>query len=154
MPVITLRTGTAAELPLVSTIMQAAFDARYGEAWTQSQCMGMLSLPGVWLTLAESDGVAAGFALARTIFDDAELLLLATQPQFRGRGVGGALLRSVIADARLRNASHLHLEVREGNPALRLYSREGFEQVGRRRDYYRGHNGSTFDALTYSRALD
>lgn len=148
-----LRQGGARDLASVNAIMQEAFDARYGEAWTSSQCMGMLSLPGVWLTLASVAGKDAGFALARGAGPEAELLLLATRPRHRGRGVGGALLRAVIAEARARGVIDLHLEVRSGNEAVRLYRREGFEQVGERRNYYRGRSGQTFDALTYARKL-
>lgn len=148
-----LRTGGAADLAQVDAVMRAAFDPRFGEAWTQQQCLGMLSLPGVWLTLAETDAGVAGFALSRTTGEEAELLLLATSPEARGRGVGGALLRAVIGEARARGARQLHLEVRAGNDAVRLYRREGFEKVGERRAYYRGRNGDLFDAQTYARDL-
>ena len=148
-----LRQGGARDLPSVTTIMHEAFDPRYGEAWTTAQCMGMLSLPGAWLTLAGVEGQDAGFALARSTGDEAELLLLATRPNSRGRGVGGALLRSVIAEAIARGVTRLHLEVRSGNDAARLYRREGFEKVGERSGYYRGRNGQLFDALTFARGI-
>jgi [ribosomal protein S18]-alanine N-acetyltransferase len=148
-----LREGGIGDLPSVNTIMQAAFDARYGEAWTQAQCMGMLSLPGVWLTVAAMGADDAGFALARCTGPEAELLLLATRPEFRGRGVGGALLRAVIDEARGRGIADLHLEVRAGNDAVRLYQREGFGKVGERRAYYRGKSGQMFDAHTYAKKL-
>jgi ribosomal-protein-alanine N-acetyltransferase len=149
-----LREGGSQDLSSVNTIMQDAFDARYGEAWTSAQCLGMLSLPGVWLVLASIDGRDAGFALARIIADEAELLLLATRPAARRRGVAGALLRAVIEEARGRGVTRIHLEVRSGNDAVWLYRREGFEKVGERREYYRGRNGQLFDAHTFARDLD
>lgn len=152
--IIDLRPGGPRDVPLVDRIMAAAFDPRFGEAWTQSQCIGMLTLPGVWLTLAEADGVPAGFALARIIADEAELLLIATVPQLRGHGVGGALLRAVMAEAREASACRIHLEVRGDNPAIRLYAREGFVKVGERRDYYRGNDGIRHDAHSFARDLD
>lgn len=148
-----LRAGGPQDLPQVNTIMQDAFDPRYGEAWTSSQCMGMLSLPGVWLTLASMDGRDVGFALVRTTGEEAELLLLATRPAARGRGIGGALLRAAMEEARGRGAATLFLEVRSGNDAIRLYQREGFGKVGERKGYYRGKNGQVFDALTYARQI-
>jgi len=60
----------------------------------------------------------------------------------------------VIADARDRSVKKLHLEVRAGNDATRLYVREGFSKVGERRGYYRGKHGQQFDAQTFSRSLD
>lgn len=149
-----LREGGSQDLTSVNTIMLDAFDAKYGEAWTSAQCLGMLSLPGVWLVLASVDGRDAGFALSRIIAGEAELLLLATRPAARRRGVAGALLRAVIEEARARDADRVHLEVRSGNDAVRLYRREGFEKVGERREYYRGRNGLLFDAHTYARNLD
>jgi ribosomal-protein-alanine N-acetyltransferase len=148
-----LRAGGVQDLPAVSAIMQDAFDPRYGEAWTKSQCMGMLSLPGVWLTLASVADRDVGFALARSTGLEAELLLLATTLRARGRGVGGALLRAVVAEAAGRGVKDLHLEVRAGNEAIRLYSREGFSKVGERRGYYRGKAGQLFDAQTFARKL-
>ena len=47
--------------------------------------------------------------------------------------------------------SRVHLEVREGNPAVIMYRSAGFSVAGRRRKYYRGRFGGEFDALTLSR---
>lgn len=148
-----LREGGSQDLTEVIRIMQDAFDPRFGEAWTSAQCLGMLSLPGVWLVIASLDGNDAGFALARSTGDEAELLLLATRPAARRRGVAGALLRAIIAEAQNRGVLQLHLKVRAGNDAVRLYRREGFEKVGERRNYYRGKTGQAFDAHTYARKL-
>ena len=150
---IELRTGGVADLVLVDEVMQQAFDPRYGEAWTRNQCLGILAMPGVWLTIASLDGVPAGFALSRVVVDEAELLLLATVPALRRRGVAAALLSSVINDANSLNAINLHLEVREGNEAIKLYHHTGFVKVGERRNYYRGNAGQAFNAFTYSRDL-
>jgi ribosomal-protein-alanine N-acetyltransferase len=148
-----LKPGTAFDLPAVSEVMTDAFDPRYGEAWTSAQCMGMLSLPGVWLTLAYREDGLVGFALARAIAGDGELLLIAVRPGWRGSGVGAALLRSVIGDAEMHAAERLHLEVRADNSAIRLYLSNGFAKVGERRGYYRGRDGQLYDAHTYARPL-
>ena len=147
-----LRDGDVRDLERVDKIMADAFDPRWGEAWTHNQVIGILALPGVWLTIAELNGKPVGFALARGVLDEAELLLLAVVPDARRRGVGSALLRSVIADSAARNMAALHLEVREGNDAIKLYKSAGFLKVGERRDYYRGHNGQSYSALTLHRS--
>ena len=49
--------------------------------------------------------------------------------------------------ARDHGASRVHLEVREGNPAVIMYRGAGFSVAGRRRNYYRGRFGGEFDAL-------
>lgn len=150
---ILLRTGDARDVAIVDALMGAAFDPRYGEAWTRNQCMGVLAMPGVRLTLALVDDVPAGFAMVRSVADEAELLLLAVDPAFRRRGIATALLRAVIAEAQASGIADLHLEVRAGNPAVDLYAAQGFAKVGERRSYYRGRTGQAFDAHTYRRAV-
>jgi len=148
-----LRPGAMADLSSVDRVMREAFDPRFGEAWTPSQVAGVLAMPGVWLTIAEADGAAAGFAVTRAILDEAELLLLAVRPAARRRGVGRQLLRSALAEAGQRGVRRMHLEVRAGNDAVKLYRAAGFEKIGQRRGYYRGRDGKLFDAQTFQIAI-
>ena len=149
-----LASGGSTDLDCVTEIMNSAFDDRFGEAWTRSQCAGILPMPGVGLVLARyGDGKAAGFSLFRTIADEAELLLLAVSPEFRRRGIGRMLLDHFMDNSRNAGATRVHLEVREGNPAVIMYRQAGFNLAGRRRKYYRGRFGGEFDALTLSRPL-
>jgi ribosomal-protein-alanine N-acetyltransferase len=141
------------ELDEVMRVMTAAFDRRFGEAWTRTQCAGILPLPGVTLLLARQEGRAAGFSLVRRTADEAELLLIAVHPDHAGRGIGGHLVERFIADNQAAGAHHLHLEVRDGNPAVQLYRKHGFTTAGRRPKYYRGIEGELFDALTMAREV-
>jgi ribosomal-protein-alanine N-acetyltransferase len=150
---VTLRRGDARDIDTVAQLTDAAFDPRYGEAWTRNQCLGVLALPGVRLTLASVGADQAGFAMVRTVADEAELLLLAVAPACRRRGVGAALLRAVIGDCLDGGVADLHLEVRAGNEAVALYRANGFTKVGERRGYYRGKGGELHDAHTYRRSL-
>jgi ribosomal-protein-alanine N-acetyltransferase len=145
-----LREGGARDIAEIMTVMTDAFPATFGEAWTRAQCLGILDLPRVWVTIARIDDEPAGFALSRTVVDEAELLLLAVRPALRRRGVGTALVRRTQAVAIASGARLLHLEVREGNFAHNMYNRHGFCEVGRRRGYYRGSDGELFDALSLS----
>jgi [ribosomal protein S18]-alanine N-acetyltransferase len=151
--VIEIGAGTARDAAVLDRLIEDAFDPRYGEGWTRSQCLGVLALPGVWLLIARVDGEAAGFALSRAIADEAELLLLATAAECRRQGIGAALLRAAIGEARARGVGALHLEVRAGNEAVNLYRSAGFVKVGERRGYYRGKTGQIFDAHTYRLSL-
>jgi [ribosomal protein S18]-alanine N-acetyltransferase len=145
--------GSMADLPEVMIAMSDAFDPEFGEAWTEAQCAGILGMPGSWLLIAWSGTEPAGFALARTIADEAELLLIAVRRRFRRQGIARALLVQASRDAGEAGAATLHLEVRDGNPALALYRGAGFVQVGTRRAYYRGRTGKVFDALTFKRRV-
>lgn len=150
---ITLRTGDARDVGTVDALMIAAFDPQFGEAWTRGQCLGVMAMPGVRLTLASIDDRPVGFALVRNVMDEAELLLLAVDPAYRRRGIAGSLLRAVIAEAQMSGIADMHLEVRANNDAVRLYAAHGFIKVGERRGYYRGRAGQTFDAHTYRRPV-
>jgi ribosomal-protein-alanine N-acetyltransferase len=147
-PGLQLVDGRSADLDSVIEIMNSAFDERFGEAWTRSQCAGILPMPGVKLVVARIDGRAAGFSLYRIIGDEAELLLLAVSPDLRRHGIGRMLLDDFLDSARSEGVARVHLEVREGNPAVIMYRSAGFALAGRRRKYYRGRFGGEFDALT------
>lgn len=129
-------------------VMTQAFDPAYGEAWTLSQLAGVMTMPGTWLTIARVDAAVLGFALVRSVLDECELLLLAVQPQWRGRGVGRALLADSLKTARRRGIRSMNLEVRASNNAIKLYENTGFEYVHRRPGYYRGQDGQLHDALS------
>ena len=144
--------GGLADLPAVMGVMDDSFDPRFGEAWTASQFAGLLPMPGVWLLLAWREDEVVGFALSRSVANEAELLLLAVRRQDQGRGVGKTLLDQFMISARSRGANLLHLEVRDGNHAVTLYERSGFRLVGRRPHYYAGVDGQCHDALTLGRS--
>lgn len=149
-----LRAGSVSDLEAIVAIMDSAFDPAFGEAWTRAQCAGILPLSGVNLTIAEDEMLRPlGFSLHRAISGEAELLLLAVKQSAQRRGVGQYLLNRFISDARAAGALNVHLEVRENNPALAMYRRAGFRAAGRRKNYYSGKDGRSFDALTFVKNL-
>lgn len=150
-----VRQAGADDLDTVMEIMAAAFSPSFGEAWTRSQCAGILPMAGVALRIArDADGRPLGFSLTRVISDEAELLLIAVDPCAQRRGIGRALLDDFVGLASARGARRLHLEVRDGNPAVALYRRAGFILAGRRRAYYHGRDGQALDALTLALQLE
>ena len=151
---IRLAVGTSEDLDDIMPVMESAFGNRFGEAWTRSQCAGILPMAGVTLTLARDSETdeATGFSLVRSVADESELLLIAVSPERRREGIGRGLLQHFLDQARMNGINRAHLEVRAGNPAIHMYRRAGFEPIGRRRNYYRGNDGQQFDALTF--ALD
>lgn len=147
--------GSVAELDALAAISVDAFDPRFGEAWSAAQLRGTLQQSGSWLRLACRDDAMVGFSLCRLIVDEAELLLIAVVPAARGGGIGSRLLAAAIDDAQDRGVSEIFLEMRDGNAAaLALYRSQGFAEVGRRRDYYRGADSLRFDAITMRRPLN
>jgi len=150
-----VETGSSGDLDSVMKVMDSAFGRRFGEAWTRSQLAGILPMGGVSLMLATdpNSGEMLGFSLFRTVEDESELLLLAVSPSHHRRGVGSRLLEDFLERARKDGVARVHLEVRDGNPAVAMYRSAGFSPVGRRRNYYHAPNGKPFDAITLAHRL-
>jgi ribosomal-protein-alanine N-acetyltransferase len=147
--------GTSDSIDSIMTIMEQAFGTLYGEAWTRSQCAGILPMTGVSLRLAcaRFSGHPVGFSLTRSVADETELLLIAVDPAHQRRGIGRLLLDDFVQQARDKGMRRAHLEVRDGNGAMSMYLDAGFTQVGRRRKYYHAPDGGAFDALTFMRKV-
>lgn len=106
---------------------------------------------GVFLARAPEP---VGFVLSRIVADEAEILTVAMGPQARGRGQGRPLLEQHLDALVRRGVRVVHLEVEEGNaPALALYRRLAFTEVGRREGYYAKPDGRRAAALTMSRIV-
>jgi ribosomal-protein-alanine N-acetyltransferase len=155
-----MKASLRSDLPRLMAVMNAAFDPKWGEAWTRRQvedslltgfCNYFLVTPeGIEVTANEQP---AGFTLSRTISGETELLLLAVDPQYRRRGLGTVLVEALVQDSRARGAKRLFLEMRRANPAEHLYRRMGFEPIGERPNYYRTSDGQRIDAVTFARPI-
>jgi [ribosomal protein S18]-alanine N-acetyltransferase len=98
------------------------------------------------------DKKIAGYVIAFSVGEDAELLNVAVEPTFRGRGLAGQMLDAVLIELSGRGVRNAFLEVRESNRAARaLYDSRGFTEIGRRRNYYRR---PAEDALVMRRTLE
>jgi ribosomal-protein-alanine N-acetyltransferase len=150
-----IENGSSEDIDAVMTVMDSAFGDKFGEAWTRSQLAGILPMGGVSLMLANEPGDenTIGFSLFRTVADESELLLIAVLPGHHRRGVGRQLLDDFLKQARNDGIVRVHLEVRDGNPAVSMYRTAGFSPVGRRRNYYHAADGKRFDAVTLAHQL-
>ena len=93
----------------------------------------------------------AGYVVAWFVLDEGEVANLAVAAGARRQGIGSALLDAAIRESTERGVTTLYLEVRESNqPARRLYASHGFEEVSRRKRYYRA---PVEDALILRRTL-
>lgn len=79
----------------------------------------------------------AGFCAFWLVVDEIHINNVALRPAYRNQGLGTALMRHVLAEARRLGATRATLEVRASNAgARRLYERLGFYVSGARRNYY------------------
>ena len=107
------------------------------DPWSAEGLAGLAQQAGCDAMVVRQDGTAAGFAMVRTAADEAELLTICVTPGLRGRGAGRALLHACQDAARARGASRLFLEVAADNKAaIALYTACGFQEAGRRKNYY------------------
>ena len=130
-----VRPMTSADVPSVADIEHEAFTT----PWKAETFEGLIDRDGMELLVMEGpDGSVVGYAVLWCILDQGELANIAVRPEDRGRGLGAQLLREVLSVCRERGVASLYLEVRASNePAIKLYEQFGFQDVGRRRDYYR-----------------
>src|SRR3546814_14782371 len=111
-------------------VMEDAFDPLYGEAWSETQLSALLLWPGNWMLVLEVEERICGFAVARSVLDEAELMLIAVHRKMRGRGYGRSLLDKVIVACRRRTVRRIYLEVSaEHENAEMLYTSAGFRPV-------------------------
>ena len=137
-------------------VMEAAFDPKWGEAWNRRQVEDALALPNTFAVLStdeEADKFCTGFLIARHAPGEEELLLIAVHPEHRRQGHAEKMLSRLTSDARERGASRIFLEMRENNPAAKLYVKFGFEPIGRRKSYYLMSDGNRLDAITYGLSI-
>lgn len=124
-----------ADAPALARVHARAF--RHG--WSESEFERLVSDPQVTCHVARDGRATMGFVLSRTVEDEAEILMVAVDPSAQGRGLGRQLLSRHLGRLAARGARRVFLEVDEGNQAaIRLYTRAGFAQVGRRPAYYPG----------------
>ena len=105
--------------------------------------------PGAEFQIILVAGRPAGRLYVHRREQDIRIMDLALLPEFRGRGIGTALLQEILAEGR-RTARSVTIHVESFNPAQRLYARLGFERVGSNGVYHllewTAGSGRTVDA--------
>jgi ribosomal-protein-alanine N-acetyltransferase len=113
----------------------------YSHPWSDGIFLDCFK-PGYRLWGVCQNGSLVGYAVATYVLDEVSLLNLCVHPGCRGRGVGRLLLRHLLADAVRECMNQVILEVRlSNNVASKLYRNEGFEEIGRRPQYYPAASG-------------
>jgi ribosomal-protein-alanine N-acetyltransferase len=126
----------------------------FADPWTEESFRRLLSVqPAIFLAAVfPPDFPIAGYAIAFAVGEDGEVLNVAVDPSFRGKGLAGQMLDALLIELAARGVRKAFLEVRESNAAaLGLYGSRGFTEIGRRRAYYRR---PVEDALVMRRVLE
>lgn len=123
------------DVAAISEIERAAFS----DPWSARSFRDALEHPAVYFGCARSDAAEVlGYVVAWFVAGEGEIANLAVAPEGWGGGIGRALLDAALDEGRRRGIEAVYLEVRDSNlRARRLYQSRGFEEIGRRKSYYR-----------------
>ena len=131
---IEIKKMTAAHVDAVAQLETICFSTPWSSNSITNELINPLSL---WL-VAEEDGILLGYIGSQTVMDEADMMNVAVEPSARRRGVAERLVSRLVCDLGCLGVKRLTLEVRVSNePAIALYNKLGFVQVGRRPNYYR-----------------
>jgi len=131
---VALRPAARGDLDRISQIEHACF----ADPWSRRSFEALLEDGRVFFRVAHDMSSVLGYVVAWFVGGEGEIANLAVAPDIRRRHVGASLLDAAVGAAGEHRAAALYLEVREGNTAARaLYASRGFQEVGRRRGYYR-----------------
>lgn len=120
-------------------------------AWTKQTFETSLSAP-YFAFAGWHQSQLLGYYIGHCVFDDVTLMDIAVSPAYRSQGIAQQLVVHFLQQAKRLDALQCLLEVRASNQhAMRLYERNGFVQIDRRKNYYpsseANSSGSREDAI-------
>jgi ribosomal-protein-alanine N-acetyltransferase len=129
-------------LPEESEALAEIHRNAFRRTWSAHDFTTMMTDPSIFMLALRLQPVVgvrrlAGFVTVRFAADEAEILTVAVDSRYRGRGYGRLLMEDVIRRLYRERIAALFLEVdRTNRPAVRLYQRLGFKVAGERKNYY------------------
>ncbi len=117
----------------IAELEKLCFSDPWSEKSIASELDNSLSL---WLVY-EENGAVLGYVGSQSVPPESDMMNLAVAPQARKQGIAQALVQELMQVLHSRGMESLTLEVRVSNaPAIKLYTKLGFEIIGRRPRYY------------------
>lgn len=109
----------------------------FSDPWSINSIASELSNPlSLWVVAMDGERLA-GYVGSQSVMGWADMMNIAVCPEYRRMGVAENLIDQLIFWLKEKEVTCLTLEVRPSNtPAISLYTKMGFTQVGRRPGYY------------------
>ena len=121
-------------IPQIAQLEKLCFSAPWSEAMLEEE---LFNPQASFLVAEDEEGRVVGYAGLHVVLDEGYINNIAVGEAYRRQGVASALLDVFLRFAEANALAFLTLEVRASNaPAIALYAGHGFEQVGRRKNYY------------------
>lgn len=110
----------------------------FSDPWSEKSIASELDNKLALWFVADDGGKVLGYVGSQTVIDETDMMNIAVRPDCRRRGIAEAMVDALVEELKTIGSRCLTLEVRASNePAIALYEKLGFAQVGRRRNYYR-----------------
>ena len=110
----------------------------FSDPWSENSVASELNNKLAFWLVAEEEGRLAGYVGSQTVCNETDMMNVAVHPDFRRRGIAEALVNDLVEELKAMESHCLTLEVRASNaPAIALYEKLGFAEIGRRKNYYR-----------------
>ena len=129
-----IETMKASHVAQIADLEKICFSDPWSEKSVASELENKLAF---WLVAVEGNRVA-GYIGSQTVMDETDMMNVAVHPDFRRQGIAEALVIGLVEHLKTMGSRCLTLEVRASNaPAIALYEKLGFHEIGRRKNYYR-----------------
>ena len=139
---------TPEHLPFVAEIERLCFP---NEPWSEQSLLVLCREHGCGFVALSEDNTPVSYVGMTYAADEGSITNVATHPDARRQGLGRAVVSALLSHAPTLGLTDVYLEVRVSNEAaIALYRSLGFEEVGRRRHFYRH---PTEDALLMRASL-
>ena len=110
----------------------------FADPWSEKSIASELGNIWSYWVVALWDDRVIGYIGSQSSIDETDVMNVAVHPDFRRKGIAESLIDTLIQELKNRGSHALMLEVRASNaPAIALYEKLGFLQVGCRKNYYR-----------------
>ncbi len=109
----------------------------FEKGWNESTMRQLLLMPGALGLIAYEGNIPVGFIVYAYSTDQADIVSLGVLPSFRGKKISDELMKTSFKELQKKGVKEVFLEVAVNNlHAIALYERSGFENVGKRLNYY------------------